>query len=73
VKNSVVVQAGNSGNYNPVIVSTTATSGVIKVLTSHFQQMFQIFGIHKVGDDTVSAFANGGRFQPNGVPAGRML
>jgi hypothetical protein len=34
VKNSVVVQAGNSGNYNPVRVSTTATSGVIKVLIS---------------------------------------
>ncbi|EIA10084.1 DUF4382 domain-containing protein [Flavobacterium frigoris] len=75
VKSSVVVQAGNSGNYNlhPVIrVSTTATSGVIKGTVSPIPTDAKALGASvKVGDVTISAFANDlGMFQLNGIPAG---
>ncbi|MFV8368897.1 DUF4382 domain-containing protein [Flavobacterium sp. LB2R40] len=75
VKNSVVVQAGSSGNYNlhPVIrVSSTATSGVIKGTVSIVPAgATDLAASVKVGDITVSAFANEqGMFQLNGIPAG---
>jgi len=75
VKSSVVVQAGNSGNYNlhPVIrVSTTATSGVIKGTISQVPIDAKALAASvKVGDVTISAFANDlGVFQLNGIPAG---
>ena len=75
VKNSVVVQAGTSGNFNlhPVIrVSTMATSGVIKgTISSIPEDATDLAASVKVGDVTVSAFANElGMFQLNGIPAG---
>jgi hypothetical protein len=74
VKSSVVVQAGNSGNYNlhPVIrVSTMATSGVIKGVIDPVLVGFQVLVSVQVGDVTVSSYANEqGMFQLNGVPAG---
>jgi hypothetical protein len=76
VKNSVVVQAGNSGNYNlhPVIrVSTTATSGGIKgVLTSPFPADFAVLVSMPVEGGTISSYMNleTGGFLLSGVPAG---
>ncbi|RTY95826.1 DUF4382 domain-containing protein [Flavobacterium sp. GT3R68] len=72
VENSVVVEAGGSGNYNlhPVIhVSTTANSGVIKGTVAPIG--LQILASVQVGDITVSSYANAdGVFQLNGIPAG---
>lgn len=72
VEHSVVVEAGNSGNFNlhPVIrVSTTATSGIIKGIVTPFN--FQSVVSIQVGDTTVSAYTNeSGVFQLNGIPAG---
>jgi hypothetical protein len=76
VKNSVVVQAGNSGNYNlhPVIrVSTTATSGGIKgVITSPFPADFPVLVSIPVEGGTISSYMNleTGGFLLSGVPAG---
>jgi hypothetical protein len=76
VKNSVVVQAGNSGNYNlhPVIrVSTTATSGGIKgVITSPFPVDFPVLVSIPVEGGTISSYMNleTGGFLLSGVPAG---
>lgn len=72
VAHSVVVEAGNSTNYNlhPVIrVSTTATSGAIKGIANPItvQSLVSV----QVGDTTVSAYTNElGAFQLNGIPAG---
>jgi hypothetical protein len=72
VAHSVVVEAGNSGNYNlhPVIrVSTTATSGAIKGIANPItvQSLVSV----QVGDTTVSAYTNElGAYQLNGIPAG---
>jgi len=72
VEHSVVVEAGNSGNFNlhPVIrVSTTATSGIIKGIVTPFN--FQSLVSVQVGDATVSAYTDElGVFQLNGIPAG---
>lgn len=74
VKHSIVVQAGNSGNFNlhPVIrVSTTATSGVIKGTINPVLTGFQVMASVQAGDVEVTAFANElGVFQLNGIPAG---
>lgn len=74
VENSIVVQAGNSGNYNlhPVIrVSTTATSGVIKGTISPVLTGYQVLASVQVGNDVFSAYANEtGVFQINGIPSG---
>lgn len=72
VEHSVVVEAGNSGNFNlqPVIrVSTNATSGIIKGIVTPFT--FQSVVSVQVGDTTVSAYTDeSGVFQLNGIPAG---
>lgn len=72
VEHSVVVEAGNSGNFNlhPVIrVSTSATSGIIKGIVTPFT--FQSLVSVQVGDTTVSAYTDElGVFQLNGIPAG---
>lgn len=72
VEHSVVVEAGNSGNFNlqPVIrVSTTATSGIIKGIVTPFT--FQSLVSVQIGDTTVSAYTDeSGVFQLNGIPAG---
>ncbi|MDQ6528867.1 DUF4382 domain-containing protein [Flavobacterium sp. LHD-85] len=72
VEHSVVVEAGNSGNFNlhPVIrVSTNATSGIIKGIVTPFT--FQSLVSVQVGDTTVSAYTDElGVFQLNGIPAG---
>jgi hypothetical protein len=74
VENSVVVQAGNSGNFNlhPVVrVSTKANSGVIKGRISPVLEGFQVLASVVVGNVVVSAYANElGVFQINGIPAG---
>jgi hypothetical protein len=74
VERSIVVQAGNSGNYNlhPVVrVSTKANSGVIKGRISPVLVGFQVLASVSVGDVIVSAYANElGVFQLNGIPAG---
>jgi hypothetical protein len=74
VEHSIVVQAGNSGNFNlhPVIrVSTLATSGIIKGTISPNVEGFQVLASVVVGDINVSAYADeSGVFQLNGVPAG---
>ena len=74
VEHSIVVQAGNSGNYNlhPVIrVSTMATSGVIKGKISPALEGFQVLASVQLGDTMVSAYADEwGAFQLNGIPAG---
>jgi hypothetical protein len=72
VEHSIVVEAGNSGNFNlhPVIrVSTNATSGIIKGIVTPFT--FQSLVSVQVGDATVSAYTDElGVFQLNGIPAG---
>ncbi|MNK67754.1 hypothetical protein D3C87_870980 [compost metagenome] len=72
VEHSIVVEAGNSGNFNlhPVIrVSTNATSGIIKGIVTPFT--FQSLVSVQVGDTTVSAYTDElGVFQLNGIPAG---
>lgn len=72
VEHSVVLEAGNSGNFNlhPVIrVSTSATSGIIKGIVTPFT--FQSLVSVQVGDTTVSAYTDElGVFQLNGIPAG---
>ena len=74
VERSIVVQAGNSGNYNlhPIVrVSTKANSGVIKGRISPVLVGFQVLASVSVGDVIVSAYANElGVFQLNGIPAG---
>ncbi|MNE11753.1 hypothetical protein D3C80_1045230 [compost metagenome] len=72
VEHSIVVEAGNSGNFNlhPVIrVSTNATSGIIKGIVTPFT--FQSLVSVQVGDTTVSAYTDElGVFQLNGIPSG---
>lgn len=74
VERSIVVQAGNSGNYNlqPLVrVSTKANSGVIKGRINPVVEGFQVLASVNVGGVIVSAFANElGIFQLNGIPAG---
>ena len=74
VHSSIVVQAGNSGNFNlhPVVrVSTAATSGVIKGTINPVLTGYQVLASVQVGDTVVSAYANDlGVFQLNGIPAG---
>lgn len=74
VEHSIVVQAGNSGNYNlhPVIrVSTAATSGIIIGTISPILTGYQVLATVQVGDVVISAYANElGVFQINGIPAG---
>ncbi|WP_413999655.1 DUF4382 domain-containing protein [Flavobacterium sp. W1B] len=77
VEHSIVVQAGNSGNYNlhPVIrVSTAATSGVIKGAINPVLTGYQVLASVLVGDVVVSAYADeSGVFQLNGIPAGTYI
>lgn len=74
VEKSVVVEAGNSGNYNlnPVIrVSTKETSGSIKGTISPLLVGYQVLASVQVGTTTVSAYANEqGVFQLDGLPVG---
>jgi len=74
VANSIVIQAGASGNYNlhPVVrVLTTATSGVIKGTVTNIVIAKQVLASVVVGTETISAYANAeGVFQLNGIPSG---
>jgi hypothetical protein len=77
VAQSIVVQAGASGNYNlhPVVkVSTLATSGVIKGTITNFATAKEVLASVLVGTEMVSAYANAeGVFQLNGIPAGTYI
>jgi len=72
VNHSIVVEAGNSGNYNlhPVLrVTTEAASG--SITGTAIAGEFQVLASVMVGSEEVSAFANEmGLFFIHGLPAG---
>lgn len=74
VNQSIVVEAGSSGNYNlnPVIrVVSNATSGIIKGTVTTTPPDVQVLAAVDVNGTIVSAFTNAeGKFQINGIPAG---
>ncbi|RXR21405.1 DUF4382 domain-containing protein [Flavobacterium amnicola] len=74
VNQSIVVEAGSSGNYNlnPVIrVVSNSTSGIIKGSVTTTPPGVQVLAAVDVNGTVVSAFTNAeGKFQINGIPAG---
>ncbi|WP_300569561.1 DUF4382 domain-containing protein [Flavobacterium sp.] len=74
VNQSVVVEAGGSGNYNlnPVIrVTTNANTGIIKGMVTTTPVGVAVLASVQVNGLPVSAFTDAeGNFQINGVPAG---
>lgn len=74
VNQSIVIEAGGSGNYNlhPVIrIVTTANAGIIKGIVTTTPAGVQVLASVEVGGAPVSAFTDeDGKFQINGIPAG---
>lgn len=74
VAHSIVVQAGQSDNFNlhPVIrVSSKETSGSIKGTISPLLVGFQVVASVQVGETTISSYANEqGVYQLDGLPVG---